>query len=51
MKHSLKTTAIVWLLLAAPAAAAPAVTEFDIPTANSTPHATDLVHAGAVLSR
>jgi virginiamycin B lyase len=37
MKHSLKATATLWLLLAAPAAAAPTVTEFDVPTANSTP--------------
>jgi virginiamycin B lyase len=37
MKHSLKATALLWLLLAAPAAAAPTVTEFPIPTAASQP--------------
>jgi streptogramin lyase len=38
MKRSLKTIPLlVLLLLAAPAAAAPTVTEFPIPTANSTP--------------
>jgi virginiamycin B lyase len=37
MKHSLKATALLWLLLAAPAAAAPTVTEFDIPTAAAFP--------------
>ena len=37
MRHSLKATALLWLLLAAPAAAAPTVTEFNIPTAASQP--------------
>src|SRR4051812_27407613 len=32
MKHSLKAAAVLWVLLAAPAVAAPTVTEFDIPT-------------------
>jgi streptogramin lyase len=36
-RHWLKATPLVWLLLAAPAAAAPTVDEFDIPTANSQP--------------
>jgi streptogramin lyase len=35
MKHALKAAALLWLLLAAPAAAAPTVTEFPIPTAGS----------------
>ena len=37
MRHSLKATALLWLLLAAPAAAAPTVTEFNIPTASAFP--------------
>ena len=37
MKHWLKATPLVWLLLAAPAAAAPTVTEFNIPTAAAFP--------------
>ena len=35
MRHWLEATALLWLLLAAPAAAAPTVAEFDIPTAAS----------------
>jgi len=41
MKHSLKTAGLLWLLLAAPAAAAPAIQEFEIPTAGA--QAQDLV--------
>jgi virginiamycin B lyase len=37
MKHWLKAIPLVWLLLAAPAAAAPTVQEFEIPTAAAVP--------------
>ena len=37
MKHWLKAIPLVWLLLAAPAAAAPTVTEFPLPTAGALP--------------
>jgi len=37
MKNCLKATPLVWLVLAAPAAAAPTVTEFSIPTAGAVP--------------
>jgi virginiamycin B lyase len=36
-KNSLRATALLWLLLAAPAGAAPTVTEFDLPTAAAEP--------------
>jgi virginiamycin B lyase len=37
MKHWPKLATLAWLVLAAPAAAAPTVTEFEIPTASSQP--------------
>jgi streptogramin lyase len=37
MKHWLKATPLLWLVLAAPAAAAPTVTEFPLPTAAAVP--------------